>query len=163
MPHPDIIRSKQKFDNLKLEYIRTPKIIWDKLIKEFEFTVDACASDKNALLPKYWTKEDSALDHSWDGEIVYCHPMFDNNIPKFVKKAIESKCVTVFLLPSSTNSVYFHKYFWDSLTNTPRNNIEVRFLPKPAGQHGLKFLTEDNVEPKFGYLKALMVVIVNNV
>ena len=52
MPHPDIIRSKQKFDNLKLEYIRTPKIIWDKLIKEFEFTVDACASDKHALLPK---------------------------------------------------------------------------------------------------------------
>ena len=36
---------------LKMEWIRTPKEIWTQLIKEFKFTVDACASDKNHLLP----------------------------------------------------------------------------------------------------------------
>ena len=75
---------------------------------EFNFTVDACASDKNHLLPKYWTENNSALDKNWDNEIVYCHPMYDIYIPKFIKKAIESKCITVFLFPSSTNAEYFH-------------------------------------------------------
>ena len=69
---------------LKMEYVRTPKEIWDNLSSEFNFTVDACASDKNHLLPKYWTKENSALDKNWDGEIVYCHPMYDIHIPKLV-------------------------------------------------------------------------------
>ena len=32
-----------------MEFIRTPKEIWKSLSKEFKFTVDACASDKNYL------------------------------------------------------------------------------------------------------------------
>ena len=40
--------SKRKL--LKMEYIRTPIEIWKALSKEFNFTVDACASDKNHLL-----------------------------------------------------------------------------------------------------------------
>ena len=36
--------------NLKMEFIRTPKEIWQSLSKEFKFTVDACASDKNHLV-----------------------------------------------------------------------------------------------------------------
>ena len=70
---------------LLMEWIRTPKIIWYNLSKEFNFTVDACASDKNHLLPKYWTINNSALDQNWDNEIVYCHPMYDIYIPKFDK------------------------------------------------------------------------------
>ena len=46
---------------LKMEYIRTPKEIWKELSDEFDFTVDACASDKNHLVDKYWTKENNAL------------------------------------------------------------------------------------------------------
>ena len=67
--------SKKKF--LKMEYIRTPQEIWHELSQEFEFTVDACASDKNHLVDKYWTKERSALDQNWDNELVYCHPMYN--------------------------------------------------------------------------------------
>ena len=77
------ITTKNK--NLEMKWIRTPKEIWENLNKEFNFTVDACASDKNHLVPKYWTKDNSALEKNWDGEIVYCHPMYDINIPKFLK------------------------------------------------------------------------------
>ena len=87
-----------KKGKLKMKWIRTPKVIWDELSKEFNFTVDACASDKNHLLPKYWTKENSALNKNWDNEVVYCHPMYDIYIPKFIEKAINSKCLAVFLL-----------------------------------------------------------------
>ena len=35
-PAPDILRVKYK--NLQNKYIKTPKIIWDKLSKEFNFS-----------------------------------------------------------------------------------------------------------------------------
>tara|TARA_R100000781_G_scaffold97352_1_gene61190 strand:- start:54 stop:542 length:489 start_codon:yes stop_codon:yes gene_type:complete len=157
-PRPDIFRTKYK--NLQNKYIRTPKIIWDQLIKEFNFTVDLCASDKNHLLPKYYTKENNALLQNWDNEIAYCHPIFDVNIPKFITKAFEHNCLTVFLLPSSTNAKYFHNYFWDNKNHKVKKNVEIRFLT--ADRIRYKFLTENNKEPECGYLKPLMIVIINN-
>ena len=153
------------FDNkkeLKMEYIRTPKEIWKKLSDEFDFTVDACASDKNHLVDKYWTKENSALDNDWNNEIIYCHPMYDRNIPNFIKKAYESNCLCVFLLPASTNSVYFHQYFWDNKNFRSRDNIQIRFLEKPKGLYGFKFATDDGIEPETGYLRPLMIVVMDN-
>ena len=148
------ITTKNK--NLVMKWIRTPKDIWNKLSKEFNFTVDACASEKNHLLPKYWTIETDALKQNWDNEIVYCHPMYDINIPKFIKKAIESKCITVFLLPASTNAEYFHKYLYK------KDNVDIRFLPREKGGNGYKFFSDDNKDPKTGYLRPLMVVVVDN-
>ena len=50
----------------KMKYLRTPVDIWEDLSKEFNFTCDLCASHENHLIDKYYTAEDSALDHSWD-------------------------------------------------------------------------------------------------
>ena len=148
------ITTKNK--NLEMKWIRTPKVIWESLSNEFNFTVDACASDKNHLVPKYWTKENSALDNNWNGEVIYCHPMYDSKIPKFIKKAIDSKCLSVFLLPASTNAIYFHKYLYK------KPNVEIRFLPRTKSNTGYKMLSDDNEEPKFGYIRPLMIVIINN-
>ena len=103
-----------------MKYIRTPTEIWENLSKEFNFTVDACASDNNHLVDKYWTKDIDACTQNWDNEIVYCHPMYDAHIPKFIKKAVECNSVCVFLLPSSTNSKYFHDYLWNSYEHKPK-------------------------------------------
>jgi|TARA_E500000178_G_C16818684_1_gene660438 hypothetical protein len=151
-----IMGKTAKNQKLIMKWIRTPKTIWEKLSNEFNFTVDACASDKNHLLPKYWTENNSALDKNWDNEIVYCHPMYDIYIPKFIKKAIESKCITVFLLPASTNAEYFHKYLYK------KKNVEIRFLPREKGGQGYKFYSDDNEDPKTGYLRPLMIVVVDN-
>ena len=43
-----------------------------------------CASDNNHLLEKYYTAENSALNHDWTDEIGYIHPLFDGKIGKFV-------------------------------------------------------------------------------
>ena len=146
-----------KNQKLLMKWIRTPKSIWENLSKEFNFTVDACASHKNHLLPKYWTKDNSALDKNWDNEIVYCHPMYDIYIPKFIKKAFESKCITVFLLPASTNAEYFHKYLYK------KQNVDIRFLPREKGGNGYKFFSDNNEDPKTGYLRPLMVVVIDNI
>ena len=145
-----------------MEYIRTPKEIWKELSSEFSFTVDACASDKNHLVDKYWTKENNALDKNWNNEIIYCHPMYDSSIPKFIKKAYESNCLCVFLLPACTNSVYFHQYFWDTKNFRSRDNVQLRFLEKPKGLYGFKFATDDGIKPETGYLRPLMVVVMDN-
>ena len=140
-----------------MKFIRTPKDTWKNLKKEFNFTIDVCASKKNHLLPRYYTEKENGLEQDWTGEIVYCHPMFDMFIGKWAKKAYESKCLTVMLLPASTHTRYFHKYIYKN----PK--CEIRFLEKP--NKGFRFLTEDGDEgdpKKVGYIKPLMIVIFKN-
>lgn len=140
-----------------MKYLRTPPDIWEQLTKEFNFTLDACASDENHLLPKYYTKDNSCLDKDWTGEVVYCHPMFDIYIPKFVKKCAEEKSTNVMLLPASTHTKYFHQYCY----HNPK--CEIRFLEKPV--KGFRFGHDDGTEddPKsIGYIKPLMILIFRN-
>lgn len=141
-----------------MKYLRTPKNIWEDLNNEFNFTIDACSSDINHLCDKYYTKENSCLDKDWTNEIVYCHPMFDIYIGKFVEKAFNEKCITVMLLPASTHTRYFHKFCY---TNP---KCEIRFLEKPV--KGFHFGHDDGTidDPnKIGYIKPLMVLIFRNV
>ncbi len=140
-----------------MKYLRTPKNIWKTLSKEFDFTIDVCASDSNHLLERYYTKEIDALKQDWNGEVAYVHPMFDQFIPKFVEKAAKSKGTFVFLLPASTHTKYFHEFLYE------KSNVEIRFLRKPST--GFRFLNDDGScddLSKIGYIKPLMVVIMKN-
>lgn len=141
-----------------MKFLRTPIDIWNNISKEFNFTLDACASHQNHLLPKYYTKEDNCLEQDWTGEVVYCHPMFDMFIGKYVEKAFNSKCLTVMLLPASTHTRYFHKFIYNN------TKCEIRFLEKP--NKGFRFLNDDGTDDdptKIGYIKPLMIVIFRNV
>lgn len=147
------------------KFIRTPLDIWESLLEEFDFTLDACASDDNHLLKKYYTKEISCLDKDWTGEIVYGHPIFDMYIGKFVEKCATEKCLSVMLIPSSTHTRYFHKFIWDKEKNQPKENVEIRFLEKP--KKGFNFGHEDGTfeeigKGRVGYIKPLMIVIFRN-
>lgn len=140
-----------------MQYLRTPPDIWEELNKEFNFTLDACASDDNHLCEKYYTKDNSCLTKDWSGEVVYCHPLFDINIGKFVEKAAKEKCTTVMLLPASTHTRYFHKFIYK------KPNVEIRFLEKPS--KGFRFGKDDGSEDdpnKIGYIKPLMIIIFRN-
>ena len=141
-----------------MDYLRTPTDIWEDLKKEYNFTIDICASHENHLLPRYYTKEDSALTKDWAGEVAYIHPLFDNNIGKFVKKAYETKNLTaVFLLPASTHTKYFHEYMYHN------PNCTIKFLRKP--KMGFRFGKDDGSkddETKVGYIKPLMLVVMKN-
>ena len=141
--------------NKQFCYLRTPIQLWEQLLKEFNFTVDCCASDKNHLLPKYYTEQNSALDKDWTGETAYIHPMFDGKIGKFVEKAYHTKNLTgVFLLPASTHTKYFHEFIYKN------PNCEIRFLRNP--KKGWHFGHDDGQETDYnsiGYIKPLMIVI----
>ena len=45
----------------------TPEWLFRQLDREFDFTVDAAASDELHWHERYWTKDDSALRHDWAG------------------------------------------------------------------------------------------------
>lgn len=141
----------------KMKFLRTPIDIWSELKEEFDFTCDMCASDENHLIDKYYTIDNSALNKNWDNEIGYVHPLFDGKIGKFVEKASKSKGTFVFLLPASTHTRYFHRYFYK------KDNVEIRFLEKP--NKGFRFGNDDgsidNLEG-IGYIKPLMICIMKN-
>ena len=49
----------------------TPQAFFDELNKEFNFTLDPCATPQNAKCARYFTKEIDGLSQSWRGEIVF--------------------------------------------------------------------------------------------
>lgn len=81
---------------------RTPEELYHELDKEFHFDFDPCpfkSGDKTGLI-KEW------------GINVYCNPPYDN-IYRFISKALyelkKNTKVVVFLLPSRTDSKWFHE------------------------------------------------------
>ena len=82
-------------------YPLTPPEFFAPLHERFRFTVDACAEDYNAVLPRYWTPEDDGLRKSWTGERVWCNPPYDDIVP-WLRKAWGAKKadLIVMLLPA---------------------------------------------------------------
>jgi phage N-6-adenine-methyltransferase len=86
---------------------RTHPDVFASLHRIFRFTVDACASDANALLPRYWTEADSAFSQNWEGERVFCNPPFRRS-REAMEKA-RTSAIAVVLTPVMTlSNAYFH-------------------------------------------------------
>ena len=81
---------------------RTPQELYDGLNKEFNFDFDPCP---------FRSKKKNGLKIDW-GMHVYCNPPYDN-IYNFMSKGLEElkkkTKVIVFLLPSRTDSKWFHE------------------------------------------------------
>lgn len=67
----------------------TPAKLFDGLNAIYHFTLDAAATDVNALCLRWFTREQDGLAQSWAGETVWCNPPYGRQIAKWVKKAWE--------------------------------------------------------------------------
>jgi len=84
----------------KTDEWETPQDFFDEWNRQFHFTLDACANEKNHKCDKYYTKEDNGLLKDWGGEIVWCNPPYGKNISEWVKKChIECQKKEQLLLP----------------------------------------------------------------
>lgn len=96
----------------------TPQDFFDKLNKEFHFTLDPCATHENHKCNHYFTKDDNGLAQDWSGETVFCNPPYGKSLKAWVEKCYEESkkgTVIVMLIPSRTDTQYFHQYiypFW---------------------------------------------------
>ena len=89
----------------------TPKWLFDELDKEFHFDLDVCAIPENAKCEQYFTPETDGLSQEWNGT-VWCNPPYGREIGKWVKKAAQSNCTVVMLLPARTDTKWFHDYIY---------------------------------------------------
>lgn len=91
----------------------TPQELFNRLNKEFNFTLDICASKENAKCPKYYTKEEDALKQEWEG-VIWMNPPYGRKIGIWVKKAKEAatqgKATVVCLPPARTDTAWWHDY-----------------------------------------------------
>lgn len=93
---------------------RTPRDFFDRVHAQHHFTIDAAASVDNALLPRFWTRQDDALSMDWTGERVWCNPPY-SDIPSWVAKAFGETAggcpIAVLLLPADlTEQPFWHEY-----------------------------------------------------
>jgi phage N-6-adenine-methyltransferase len=113
----------------------TPWHIFRPIHEEFSFTLDVAARKWNTKIPdRYFTPELNGLGQSWRGETAWCNPPYGaDNIALWLQKALyerEQGTTTVLLLPSTTETKWFHHYVWDAQANRPRPGIELRFFEK---------------------------------
>lgn len=110
---------------------RTPPELYAALDMEFKFTLDPCATERNALASKFHTKESDGLAHSWRNERVFMNPPYRRGVLKdWVRKAaaesssgpILTRALVVGLLPATrTEQPWWHEYVL-------RPRAEIRWL-----------------------------------
>lgn len=94
----------------------TPQSFFDELDKEFNFTLDPCATHDNAKCDKYYTIEDDGLLQDWSKDIVFMNPPYGREIKYWVQKAYEESlkgATVVCLIPARTDTSYWHNYIFD--------------------------------------------------
>lgn len=85
----------------------TPRWLYDRLHREFGFTLDPCPLDESAIAGAPLFGRDG-LARSWVGERVYCNPPYDN-IGPWLAKAWQAD-LAVYLVPARTSSAWWHDF-----------------------------------------------------
>lgn len=105
----------------KTDLWSTPQAFYDVLNKEFNFTLDPCATKDNAKCIKFYTIEDDGLSKDWTGERVFCNPPYGRVIGDWVKRcAIGGATIVVMLIPARTDTRWWHEYI--------QGKAQVRFI-----------------------------------
>lgn len=123
----------------KTDQWATPQDFFDKLNKEFGFTLDPCADETNHKCEKYFTEQDNGLLQDWTNETVFCNPPYGRETQHWVKKCFSEvysggcPCA-VMLIPARTDTQWFHKYIY--------KKAEIRFI-----KGRLKFGNSNNSAP----------------
>lgn len=91
----------------------TPQNLFDKLNAEFAFDLDVCANKQNAKCKKYFTIQDDGLSQVWFGNC-FMNPPYGRGIDLWIKKAFESNCLCVCLIPVRSDTKWWHNYVMKS-------------------------------------------------
>jgi len=113
------------------DYWRTPPEVYDPLDAEFNFTLDVCATEDNALCEMYLTEHDDGLKQSWANQRCWCNPPYSNVTPWLIKACKEStlnNALVVALLKADTSTRWYHTLV--------SNRAEVRFLDRRVNYIG---------------------------
>ncbi|WP_137743413.1 DNA N-6-adenine-methyltransferase [Robertmurraya siralis] len=104
--------NKEKLLSSKSNEWETPKDLFEKLNKEWNFTLDPSCRDYNATCLKYYTMETDGLSKSWEGETAFCNPPYGQELGRWIKKCSEEgeHATVVMLVPSRTDTKAMQEY-----------------------------------------------------
>jgi phage N-6-adenine-methyltransferase len=137
----------------------TPGDFYDALDKEFGFNLDAAARKETAKCRSWFGPDhdnprlrDALAIGCWSGgelrapTVAFLNPPY-SRCAEFVAKADQQRrdvlpTTTVMLIPSRTDTRYWHAHIWDRDKHTPRPGVEVRFV-----KGRLKFGNSTNSAP----------------
>src|SRR5688572_32110343 len=126
----------------------TPLEFFSALNAEFGFDWDVAANDENALCDHYFGGSAvDALTHRWHEFVVgpcWMNPPY-SRCREFIAKAAEEArhgVTTVALVPSRTDTRWWHDHVWDRERDQPRPGVEIRFI-----KGRLKFGNSENSAP----------------
>jgi len=112
------------FSSNSIEW-ETPLWLFEELNTIHHFTIDVCATPENKKCALFYSIEDNGLSKSWEGNC-WMNPPYGREISKWVQKAyIESRkgtCKVVALLPSRTDTAWFHNYIYR------KSGVSIEFL-----------------------------------
>jgi phage N-6-adenine-methyltransferase len=98
----------------KTNKFETPQNLFNELNDEFGFTLDVCASPNNTKCRRFFTPEMNGLIQSWAGETCWMNPPYGREISSWVEKAykasINEAATVVCLVPSRTDTRWWHEY-----------------------------------------------------
>lgn len=114
----------------------TPPELFSALNAEFDFTLDAAASDDNTLVRHhYYTQEQDALTRPWRG-VVFCNPPYGHGIGRWIQKCYESAragATVVALIPAKTDTQWWHRYVMRAAEiRLVRGRLKFSGSPQPA-------------------------------
>lgn len=117
----------------------TPIEFYKSVDREFNLKLDVCAEQGNAKCKEFFTEKQDALKQEWNKDF-WMNPPYGRKIGKWIAKAVEQaekhKVKAVLLLPSRTDTRWFHDYLYN------KKNVQLRFL-----KGRLKFGSSKNAAP----------------
>jgi phage N-6-adenine-methyltransferase len=111
----------------------TPKEFFDTLDAEFDFNTDAACTPLNGLCAYQIynaLEEDWSDDGDYDIVRVFLNPPYSKCREFIAKAALEASkgCTVVCLVPSRTDTRWWHEHVWDREQHRPKVGVEVRFI-----------------------------------
>lgn len=100
----------------------TPRWLFEALNERFDFTLDVCATRRNAKCDRFFSPEDDGLSRPWYGRC-WMNPPYGKGIGVWVAKAKEEAgkgALVVGLLPARTDTLWWQTHV--------QGAADVRFL-----------------------------------
>ncbi len=93
----------------------TPHAFFDVLNAEFKFTLDPCATPRNAKCTSYFTRREDGLVQDWRRHRVFCNPPYGKAMRAWARKCYEASragALVVLLAHSRTDTRWFHDWVY---------------------------------------------------
>jgi phage N-6-adenine-methyltransferase len=120
----------------------TPRDLAARYVEEFRIETDVCASEDNAVVTRFFSREQDGLAQEWKG-VCWMNPPYGREIGHWIKKAADSAdagATVICLLPARTDTKWWHEFVQPVLDGERAG--EVRFI-----RGRLKFGNAENSAP----------------